>query len=317
MNLLRTLLVMVMAGLPSHAPAHSVLADGHGFSPWHIDPISLVLLLYIGWAYWRGMRQQRRRPQATPDGLKRRRRYFWSGWLILVIALCSPLDPWGEVLFSAHMVQHELMMLVAAPLLVLSRPSSALLRGSPGVLGRAFGKTAATGGVRRGWEFLVSPLSAWTIHGLVLWIWHLPALFEASLASTSIHILQHLSFLAVALLFWWSLFRSDQAGSGTAVIYLFTTALHASGLGALLTFSPHVWYQPYLATAPEWGLTALQDQQLGGLIMWMPAGLVYVIAGLLAVKQMLAGSDSRLRPQEGALWNTTGRQGDTRPQTPE
>lgn len=298
MSRLRIITLGVFWLLPSMAGAHSVLGDAEGFSPWQVDPFTLALLGWMAWSYWRGMRRQTRRPQADPRALSRRRWYFWSGWLVLLIALGSPLDPWGEELFSAHMVQHELMMLVAAPLLVLSRPSAALLRGNPRPIGRTFGRVASAGGMRQGWSFLASPLAAWTIHAVVLWTWHLPVLFEASLASTPVHILQHFSFLLVALLFWWSVLRSGQAGSGTAVLYLFTTALHAGGLGALLTFSPHVWYTPYLATAPEWGLSALEDQQLGGLIMWMPSGLVYVFAGLAAVTRLLADSDVRVHRHE-------------------
>lgn len=306
MTLFRISIAVLILLRPAIGQTHSVLGDSDGFSPWHIDPIGVALLLWIAWCYWRGMRQQTQRLQANPRALKRRQWYFWSGWFTLLIALGSPLDPWGEELFSAHMVQHELMMLVAAPLLVLSRPSAALFRGNPAPVSRLFGKFAGGAGIQTSWSFLVSPLAAWTIHAVVLWAWHLPVLFEASLGSTAIHILQHLSFLLVALLFWWSLLRSGLAGAGTAVIYLFTTAVHASGLGALLTFSPHAWYEPYLATAPQWGLSALEDQQLGGLIMWMPSGLVYVFAGLTAVARILSDSETRMRRRDHATASKGG-----------
>src|SRR5699024_1612933 len=97
------------------------------------------------------------------------------------------------------------------------------------------------------------------------------------------------SFLLIGLLFWWALFRSpaSRAGRIYGVLYLFTTALHASLLGALLTFSPRVWYTPYLETTSAWGISPLADQQLGGLIMWVPAGAVFVLAALWVLAQSL------------------------------
>tara|TARA_R110000823_G_scaffold47903_19_gene122015 strand:- start:7961 stop:8842 length:882 start_codon:yes stop_codon:yes gene_type:complete len=283
--------VLLLAAAPLAAPAHAHMAGG-SFSWWLVDPLALVLLLAVAWAYWRGSVElaPRRDEQAT-----RRLRYFWIGWGVLTLALASPLDPLGEELFSAHMVQHELMMLVAAPLLVLSRPSAALLRGSPGWLARGVGASLRLHNL---WRALASPLSAWLLHALVLWGWHLPALFSASLESTTVHILQHLSFLWVGLLFWWALWHARRRGSLIGVLYLFTTAIHASALGALLTFSPEIWYPPYLDTTERWGLSPLADQQLGGLIMWMPAGLVFIGAGLAEVSAYLRESEQRVHRRE-------------------
>ncbi len=230
----RLMVLMAMAATPA---AHAHVA-GDTFSWWHVDPLALALLLLVAIAYGRGSAAKRRGSQS---GTRRRRRYcFWGGWWLLLIALASPLDPLGEQLFSAHMVQHELMMLAAAPLLVASRPSAVLLRGSPRWLGKAVGAVLRPRRLRPLWTWLASPLVAWLIHAAVLWGWHLPALFTAGLENTWIHVLQHLSFLWVALLFWWALWRSRQRGSAVGVLYLFTTAIHASVLGARLTFSPLV-----------------------------------------------------------------------------
>ncbi len=278
-------------------PAHAHMA-GEEFSWWLVDPLALVLLLLVAIAYWRGSADKASRPQADSGRFRQRRWFFWSGWTILILSLASPLDPLGEQLFSAHMVQHELIMLVAAPLLVLSRPSAALLRGIPAWLGRLVGAILRPSGLRSFWSWLASPLVAWMIHALVLWGWHLPALFSAGLESTVVHVLQHLSFLWVGLLFWWALWRSRSRGSAAGVLYLFTTAIHASVLGALLTFSPAVWYSPYLATAPSWGISALADQQLGGLIMWMPSGLVYIGAALVEVNAYLRTSGRHARQRD-------------------
>ena len=99
------------------------------------------------------------------------------------------------------------------------------------------------------------------------------------------HNLQHASFLAAALLFWWAIVR--RRPDGIAVLYVLTTLLHTGFLGALLTFAPNVWYPAYMSTANPWGLGALEDQQLGGLIMWVPAGAIFIVAGLLLLAQWL------------------------------
>jgi cytochrome c oxidase assembly factor CtaG len=132
------------------------------------------------------------------------------------------------------------------------------------------------------WGVVPHPFTAWVLHAVVLWAWHIPFLFDATLTSDWVHALQHLSFLGSALLFWWALIHGKQrrTGYGVAVLYMFTTALHSGLLGALLTFARSVWFRGYLETTYAWGLTPLEDQQLGGLIMWIPAGLVYIVAGL-------------------------------------
>jgi len=210
-----------------------------------------------------------------------------------VAALVSPLHPMGEVLFSAHMAQHELLMLVAAPLLVLSRPLVPFLWGFPLPMRRTVAHWAKWTAIEQSWHILTRPFTAWWIHAIVLWVWHAPAFFQATLTSEWIHALQHMSFLGSALLFWWSLFYvRGQAGYGVAVLYVFTTAVHTSILGALLTFAPNIWYPAYAATTREWGLSPLEDQQIGGLIMWIPAGLVYLVVGLYLFAAWLRESDS-------------------------
>jgi cytochrome c oxidase assembly factor CtaG len=117
-------------------------------------------------------------------------------------------------------------------------------------------------------------------------------LFQATLSSDWIHSAQHISFLGTALLFWWSLFYAQgRAGYGSSVLYVFTTAVHTSILGALLTFAGAVWYPAYAPSTTAWGLSPLEDQQIGGLIMWIPAGVVYLAAGLWLLALCLRDSD--------------------------
>jgi putative membrane protein len=119
-------------------------------------------------------------------------------------------------------------------------------------------------------------------------------LFDRTLRSDWIHAAQHTSFLLTALLFWWPLAdRSSTMGYGGGLAYVFTTALHTSVLGGLLTFAPRAWYSSYLATAPAWHLTALEDQQIGGLIMWIPAGTLLLIVSLVLLVKWMQESQHR------------------------
>jgi len=252
---------------------------------WEFDPGIVIPLIVFGALYAAGSRKHF---GLTPL----QQTFFWSGWASLVIALVSPLHPLGEELFSAHMLQHEILMLVSAPLLVLSRPLVTFLWALPFAWRRALGRWSKTGYVGSSWTFLTGALTAWWIHAAAIWVWHVPFLFDMTLRSDLAHTAQHLSFLLSALLFWWALFYSHgRRAYGAAVLYVFTTAVHTGILGALLTFSPHIWYTAYRTTTQAWGFTPLEDQQLGGLIMWVPANLVYLAAGLVLFANWLKESD--------------------------
>ena len=237
-----------------------------------------------------------------PRHQPRQQACFWAGWTILALALVSPLHPLGEVLFSAHMAQHEILMLVAAPLLVLSRPLVAFLWGMPFGWRRGVGAWSKARPVQRIWSALTDPMTAWCIHAIALWAWHAPPLFQATIGNDWIHGAQHASFLGSALLFWWALFYAQgEKNYGAGVFYIFTTAIHTGILGALLTFAPRLWYPAYAATAPAWGLTPLEDQQIGGLIMWVPAGLVYIAAGLAMFAAWMRHSERRSAAMLGCI----------------
>ena len=137
---------------------------------------------------------------------------------------------------------------------------------------------------------------AWALHALAIVGWHAPLLYDASAGSEPVHALQHASFLATALLFWFSILveARRRRWHGGAVLSLFTTAMYAGGLGALLTLSSSPWYRAYGAAAPLWGLTALEDQHLAGVIMWVPAGLSYLAATLWLVADWLGRPEARV-----------------------
>ena len=221
---------------------------------------------------------------------------FGLGWISLVVALDSPLDSLGEYLFSAHMVQHEILMLVAAPLLVVGCPIAVWVWALPMASRRWAGRLLHAPAWRVPWLWIKAPVPAWILHALALWVWHVPILFEAALANQSIHTVQHLMFFLSAILFWWSVLGAvTRNAKGIALVSLFTTMVHTGALGALLTLSSTSWYPSYGATSPHFDLTAIEDQQLGGLVMWVPAGFVYLICGLA-----LAASWLNRNPVAGA-----------------
>lgn len=206
---------------------------------------------------------------------------FAFGWLILVFALLSPLDSLGDKLFSAHMIQHELLMIAAAPLLVLGSPLGVWVWALPTPWRRVVGGFFHSPGWRVPWLFATGPIVAWVLHALALWLWHIPAFFQAALRSEAIHTLQHISFLGTALIFWWSVLgTASRRTSGLALLSIFTTMVHTGALGAILTLSSTPWYPIYADTTFQFGVTPLQDQQIGGLVMWVPAGFVYIACGL-------------------------------------
>jgi putative membrane protein len=219
---------------------------------------------------------------------------FVAGWISLLLALDSPIHELGEQLFWVHMTQHEILMLISAPLLVLGRPLIPFLYALNPHWRRRAGDFAHLKLIRSSWATISSPAFAWLFSALALWIWHVPWLFNRTLHNDWIHAAQHTSFLASALLFWWPLANMKPGmGYGAGVLYVFTTAMHTSILGALLTFTSRAWYAPYISTAPLWHLTALEDQQLGGLIMWIPAGTLLLVVALWLLVRWIEDSQAR------------------------
>lgn len=245
---------------------------------WTIDPFVIATLLVTTILYWRGAR--RLSGNAALRGWEISA--FVLGWLSVVVALLSPLDRLSDILFSAHMTQHELLILVAAPLLVLARPIVPMLRGLPDRHRARVQQSMRRPGVSGTWRAATNPMLVLVLHAAVLWAWHIPGLFEAALRSEVVHAVQHLMFFGTAVLFWWALIhgRYGRMGYGISVLFVFATAMHSGLLGVLLTTGRVVWYPLYEARAAEWGVSPLEDQQLAGLIMWVPAGVLFMLLGL-------------------------------------
>jgi putative membrane protein len=267
-------LIAVLAH-PSQPPAPHDL-----WGAWNLHPMLLVGLLANAWAYLRGQASGPRRPIDTW-----RARCFALAMGALAVALLSPLDALSSALASAHMVQHLLLLLVAAPLLALSAPSSAILRGSPLAVRRAGGRWRRRLGLTHGnLAVLRHPAAVWLLAVGVVWFWHAAAPYDATLDNELLHVLEHASFLATAVLFWQAVVGvrgAARVSNGLGVLLVFAMAMQSVFLSVLLTFARTTWYSGYATTTASWGLDPLTDQQLAGVIMWIPAGGVYLAAALV------------------------------------
>jgi len=268
------LAILTPAAAAAHGLDGHITSDSGVFSPW--DQAALAGLTLLGSLYWMGLRALRARG-AGPSRIEGAA--FGAGWLALVASILPWLDAAALELFSAHMAQHELMMLVGAPLIVAGRPLATCLWALPDTWRRRLALPLQQPSVAGLTRTITAPVTAWTLHGLVVWIWHAPRLYELAVLSEPVHALQHAMFTGASVLFWWGLVygRYGRAGYGAAVFYVFTTAIHTGILGALLTFAPSPLYGIY---ATDGHYDPLGDQQLAGLIMWIPAGLLLTMMGV-------------------------------------
>lgn len=275
-------------------------ADG---SDWSFDPVVVINVCVVMWLYGRGRAWWRSRDRVRELSVRStgidqvfsrpRAASFWVGILLLVVTLLSPLDAMAGQLSSAHMVQHMLLMTVIAPLLILGAPGLVCFCGMPAFSRDLVARTRRTLG-RSTWKALWNPWLVWTTYAVAMWTWHLPWPYQAALRHRAVHDLQHASFLVAALLFWRVLLdpiSRQRLGQGQAVLVLFTTTLHATVLGVLMTISPRAWYPAYADKTQWWGLTPMEDQQLAGLIMWMPACAPYLVFAVVAFANLVSESN--------------------------
>jgi cytochrome c oxidase assembly factor CtaG len=266
-----------------------VMHHQHGVR-WNLDPVLtvpllLTLLIYaVGW--YRLSSRASKRPRAL---------LFLSGWTALTLSLVSPLHEAGERSFTMHMIEHELIMLVATLLLAASSAGGVLSWGLPRPLRLALGGSWKSP-LTALWKPLTEPVTATAIQGVVMWVWHAPILFDRALDSDGWHIFQHSCFFASSLFFWWAILhpRGRSSGYGVSAACLFITSMVGGALGALMSFSSSPWYADYAAMGMTGiGLDPMDDQRLAGLIMWIPGGLVHGIAALVMFYRWLRSSEGR------------------------
>jgi putative membrane protein len=264
---------------------------------WTWDPWGLAAVAPAAALYARGLSMLWGRGKKGLGVRRWQAGCYAAGVVVLAVALLSPLDAWSDFRFWVHMSQHELIMTVAAPLMVLGRPLYVCFWALPlGARRRARG-VLATPRFKIAWSFASAPLFVLTLHAVVRWIWHIPALFEAAMASDALHALQHFSFFATAALFWWAISngRYGRAGYGLGLLFVFVTAFHTSLLAALLTVAPEGFYPIYALQGLESSPELLEDQELGGLIMWVPSAVLLLVSALALFVAWLGEGERRAR----------------------
>jgi putative membrane protein len=272
------------------AHAHTLEPLGRSQLGWNFEPVIVLPLAMLALLYLYGYAELTARSRTSMRG---HALLFWAGFTALLLGLVSPIHKLGTQVFSVHMVEHEILMVIAAPLLVNSRAGAVLLWGLPRPAREYVAIILRSRCLRKTWLAGTEIWTATALHALVLWVWHMPELFHLALESEFAHIAQHASFLLSAVLFWTAVLRQEtnSAGQGPAVLALFFTSLQAGMLGALMTFSRTLWY-PF---APDpislSGLTRLDDQALAGLIMWIPVCSVYAAVALVLMHRWLESLD--------------------------
>ncbi len=258
---------------------------------WSPDPLILLPLLAGGALYAMGWRRLRRSGREQPFLPTWRAWCFAGGLLVIVLALLSPIDALADQLFWAHMVEHLLLILVAAPLLLFGAPLLPILWGIPSGDRRAVARLflVRRSPIHRVFTWLTQPLVSGVLFIVTIGYWHIPVFYDAAQGRTLIHDLEHLMFFVTALLYWWPVIHPTggkrRLGYGLAIFYLLPPSIEGALVGAFLTFAPTPIYATYRHVGTLFGLTGQEDQQLGGLIMWIPGGLVY-LAGVFTCLAM-------------------------------
>ena len=247
------------------------------WAAWAPDPIAWLLIPLAALLYARGM--------SRSQGSRRRTHPWWrpisyyTGLLTLFVALASPLDHMSDELFLAHMTQHFLLVCIAPPLVLLGAPMIPVLRGVPPGLRRGLViPVLKQSSVRAVLRLATQPLVAWPLYVVLLLLWHLPRAYDAAVDSIPLHLLQHAIFFGTAIAWWWNVIDPVPLRPNLSYLarvpYVFITTVPIFVLGAFLTFAPTASYAVYTRLPARPGMTALEDQQLGGIIMWIPGSLV-------------------------------------------
>lgn len=261
---------------------------------WDWQPSILIGTAIVIAAYVYAVGPLRRKYHLAEDVKLSQALAFLLGVDIIFFALFSPLDYIGDhYLFSVHMVQHLLLTLVGPPLMVI---------GTPGWLLRPLLRNRL---IYRIGKLLTSPYVAFLLLNADLFIWHAPSLYDATLANNTLHIFEHLTFIIFGVIFWWPVFSPLDEGlprldGGARILYLFLAGMPMTLLGAGLTFVPPL-YTPYINAPRLWSLSAEVDQQLGGLIMWIPSNLMFIVMMSVQFIRWLQQQEDKQRLKEAEM----------------
>jgi putative membrane protein len=259
-------------------------------SLWISASLVLVALIYL--RGWLGLRR------LNLDSIEAwRAGGFMLGLLLIWLAIASPLSALDHEMLTAHMIQHLLLMTFAAPLILLGAPLKTLLYGLPHrwvqIVGLAFQSAEA----HQVWRVLTHPVICWLGAASTLVVWHIPAVFVLGLRSEMWHGIEQASFLATGLLFWWPVVQPWRSASkwleSSLLVYLFLATVPCDILSGFLVFCERVVYPVHLSSSQPFGLSALEDQQCAGALMWTCVTLVYLVAGAIVTARLLSSDGSQ------------------------
>jgi cytochrome c oxidase assembly factor CtaG len=253
-------------------------ADTPWYTWWNWSPLTLLCLVLLTAAYLFALWQGRKNNHTSTT---KQITLFLLGIVVLALTWLSPLEHIADLLFTGHMLQHLLISFVAALLLIVGTPTW------------LFERLLHAPAIRIGWKWLTLPAIASVLFNANLWIWHAPPIFAAMMMSDTLNALSQILFLLTGIIFWWPLVAPELPGIPSPnligkLIYLFLSDMPMVLLGAGLTFTPPL-YDMYQMAPRLWGLSTATDQQLGGLLMWIPGGIfLIVVASWLFLRWMLA-----------------------------
>jgi cytochrome c oxidase assembly factor CtaG/ferredoxin len=266
---------------------------------WIPDPTLVCVMAVTGLIYVRGwLRLRRQMPERFGDG---RPFAFFAGLISIFLASSSPLDTFDNLLLTAHMIQHLLLMMVAPTFLLLSDPFLPLLRGLPAsIVKHWFGPFLSWSALSRFGRRLTHPIVCWILFVGTVIGWHLPPMYELALGSQTLHVVEHACFLATGILFWWPVIQpwpsNAQWPRWAMIPYLFLADFQNTALSAYLIFCDRVVYPTY-ATAPRLsGMSALEDQAAAGAIMWVPGSIIFLVAVGVITVNLLSSRRRAVRP---------------------
>ncbi len=255
--------------------------------------VPLGILYTLGW--YRLRRQGSKQRLATWPRLVS----YLSGLFCLAIALISPVDRLGGQLFFMHMIQHKLVIVFAAPLMLLANPFPFMLWALPTRLRRQAARPFRRGAlVRQGLSKVGHPVVTWLIFITIYIGWHDPMAYNMALSHEWVHDMQHISFAVGSLLYWWPIIGAAPRVHGKfpawgKIAYLLVTIPPNMLIGVSIAYASSVTYTYYLSVPRIWGLTVMQDQQLGGVIMWIPGSQMFLMVALFILARMF-GREKRL-----------------------
>lgn len=269
---------------------------------WSFDPVLVVAIAATACCYVLGLRKlwAGGRGRGVP---LRRTVSFFAGLVGLVVALMSPLDELAVQLFSWHMIQHLMLILIVAPLLVYGAPVLVVTLALPHTTRKGLRALERSRPMVLLKTVLFHSVIAGALFALALWAWHLPSLYQSAVADDRWHVLEHSSFVSASLLFWMHVIgrRRHRLDFGPAILLVFVSGLQSAALSVVLIFSGRALYPIHARSARAWGLTPLEDQQLAGAIMWTPVGLVFLVTIVVLLARWLRAMDRRRPPTEAGV----------------